>query len=228
MTRTDPMTTPLQQQIDLAVQEGQRSVPAELLEPFMRPIQQLIDSSAASKARKVGEMAPDFTLPDALGRSVKLSELLQRGPVVLTFYRGIWCPICNLEVRAYQQALPQLEALGASVVAISPQIPKQSLSMAEKHALSFAVLNDAGNLVARQYGLDFILDEAVRTAHQQLGADLPAYNGDASWQLPIPATFLIDQAGIVRLAFVDPDFTHRLDPSIIIAQLKRLSGALVE
>lgn len=224
MTQTNPMTTPLQQQIDLAAQEGQRKVPAELLEPFMRPIQQLIDTSAAAKARKVGEMAPDFTLPDVLGRPVRLSELLQRGPVVLTFYRGIWCPVCNLEMHAYQQALPQLQALGASVVAISPQTPDHSLSMAEKHALSFAVLSDAGNWVAQQYGLAFPLDETVRAAHQQLGVDLPTYNGDASWQLPIPATYLIDQAGIVQLAFVDPDFTHRLDPSLIIAQLKRLKG----
>jgi peroxiredoxin len=219
MTGANPMTTSLQQQIDQAMKEGQRSVPADQLEPFMRPIQQLISSSAASKARKVGEVAPDFTLSDALGRMVTLSDLLQQGPVVLTFYRGAWCPICNLELHAYQQALPHFQALGATVIAISPQKPDHSLSVAEKHALAFAVLSDINNRVARQYGLVFELMEDVRTAHQQLGADLPAYNGDTSWELPIPGTFLIDQAGIVRLAFVDPDFTHRLDPSLIIARL---------
>jgi peroxiredoxin len=125
---------------------------------------------------------------------------------------------------ARQQALPQIQELGASLVAISPQTPDHSLSTAEKNALTFAVLSDVGNAVAHQYGFVFTIDEAVRAAHQQVGADLPAFNGDESWELPMAGTFIIDQAGTVRLAFVDPDFMHRLDPSAIIARLTELQN----
>ena len=127
-------------------------------------------------------------------------------------------------MRAYQQALPQIQELGASLVAISPQTPDHSLSTAEKNELTFTVLSDVGNTVARQYGLVFTIDEAVRAAHQQVGADLPAFNGDESWELPMAGTFIIDQAGTVRLAFVEPDFMHRLEPSAIIARLTELQN----
>lgn len=216
--------TPLQQQLDAIAAQGRGQLPADVLQQLLSPIEQLITSGAAEQALKEGEQARDFTLPDARGLAVTLSHLLQQGPVVIAFYRGEWCPYCNLQLHAYQQMLPQIQALGASLVAISPQSPDYSLSLAEKQALTFAVLSDAGNQVAREYGLVFTIDEAVRAAHKQIGVDLPAYNGDESWELPMPGTFLVDQAGTVRLAFVDPDFTHRLDPSIIIAELKKLRG----
>jgi peroxiredoxin len=218
------LNTPLQQQIDAFLVQALSEIPADMREQLMRPIQQLITSDAASKALKEGELAPDFTLPDALNRTVTLSELLKQGPVVLTFYRGVWCPYCNLELRAYQQTLPQFQALGTSLVAISPQTPDLSLSTEEKNELTFAVVSDVGNQVAREYGLVFPLDETVRALHQQMGANLPTYNGDESWELPMPGTFLIDQTGTVRLAFVDPNYTHRLDPSIVLTQLKKIRG----
>jgi peroxiredoxin len=221
-----PTNTPLQQQLDEFLAQGRSLLPAHLLQDLLSPIEQLITSGAAEKALKEGVQAPDFTLPDALGNAVTLSHLLAQGSVVITFYRGEWCPYCNLELRAYQQALPQLRALGASLVAISPQMPDHSLSTGEKLELTFAVLSDVGNHVARQFGLVFSIDEAVRTAHERVGANLPAFNGDDSWELPMAGTFLIDQAGILRLAFVDPDFTRRLDPSVIIARLNELRGEL--
>ncbi len=216
--------TPLQQQLDEMVAQGRSQLPADVLQKLLSPIERLITSGAAEQALKEGEQARDFTLPDALGNTVTLSHLLKQGPVVIAFYRGEGCPYCNLQLHAYQQMLPQIQALGASLVAISPQPPDHSLTLAEKQALTFAVLSDAGNQVAREYGLVFTIDEAVRAAHKQIGVDLPAYNGDESWELPMPGTFLVDQSGTVRLAFVDPNFTHRLDPSIIIAQLKQLRG----
>ncbi|GLV60531.1 alkyl hydroperoxide reductase [Dictyobacter sp. S3.2.2.5] len=200
-------------------------IPVGVREKLMLPVQQLITSGAAEGALKEGERVEDFTLPNALGRPVTLSHLLKEGPVVINFYRGSWCPYCNLELRAYQQALPQLRALGASLVAVSPQTPDSSLTMAEKSGLTFPVLSDVGNRVARRFGLVFTIDEAVRAAHQQMGADLPAFNGDQSWELPISGTFLIDWDGTVRLAFVNPDFTRRLDPAVVIAKLKELQGA---
>ncbi len=216
--------TPLQQQLDEMVAQGRSQLPADVLQKLLSPIEQLITSGAAEQALGEGEQVPDFTLPDAQSHAVTLSHLLKQGPVVIAFYRGEWCPYCNLQLHAYQQILPQIQALGASLVAISPQTPDHSLTLAEKQALTFAVLNDAGNQVARQFGLVFTMDEAVRAAHRQMGVNLPAYNGDESWELPMPGTFLVDQSGTVRLAFVDPNFTHRLDPSIIIAQLKKLRG----
>ena len=219
-----PTNTPLQQQIDAFNTQAASQLPAGLVEDLSSPIGQLIMSGAAEKALKEGAQAPDFTLPDALGNWVTLSHLLKQGPVVITFYRGEWCPYCNLELRAYQQALPQLQALGASLVAISPQTPDHSLSTVEKQELTFAVLSDVGNHVARQFGLVFTIDEPVRAAHTQVGADLPRFNGDDSWELPMAGTFLVDQSGNVRLAFVDPDFTRRLDPSVIIARLEELKG----
>lgn len=222
MTSNIPTNTPLQQQLDELVASVADRVPAEIRQQLTSPILQLVQTGASEQALKEGEQAPDFTLPDVAGNAVTLSELLKQGPVVVVFYRGAWCPYCNLTLRAYQQALPQLQALGASLVAISPQTPDNSLTMQEKNELTFAVLSDVGNQVARTFGLVFSLEEAVRATHQQMGANLPAFNGDESWKLPMPGTFLIDQTGTIRLAFVDPNFTHRLDPSLIIARLQEL------
>jgi peroxiredoxin len=215
---------PLQQQLNALSARFISQAPATLIQQLRRPIEELIASHAIEQALKEGMQAPDFTLPDALGKPVTLSHLRQQGPVVMVFYRGAWCPYCNLQLRSYQQMLPQLQAEGATLVAISPQTPDHSLSLAEKQELTFAALSDVGNQVARKYGLVYTLDEALREVHAQRGADLPAYNGDQSWELPISATFLVDQSGIVRQAFVDPDFTQRPDLSLIIARLKELRG----
>ncbi len=222
LTSTIPTDIPLQEQIDRFVALGAEYVPEEMAKQVNSHIEQLIKSSAAEFALKEDEQAPDFTLPDALGQPVTLSQLLTQGPVIIMFYRGEWCPYCNLELRAYQKALPQFQELGATLVAISPQMPDHSLSTMEKQGLAFAVLSDVGNQVARQFGLVFTLDEAARTLHAQLGADLPAYNGDDSWELPMTGTFLVDQSRRVRLASVDPNFFHRLDPSFVIVRLKEL------
>src|SRR6266576_5180021 len=188
MVMTVPTNTPLQQQIYESIAEGASWLPTNLLQDLLSPIGQLMNSGAAENALKEGEQAPDFTLPDARGNAVRLSHLLRQGPVVLTFYRGAWCPYCHLALRAYQQALPQLQAGGATLVAISPQTPHHSRAMAEKLKLTFALLSDMGNQVARQFGLVFTIDEAVRAAHKQVCANLPAFNGDNSWELPMAGT----------------------------------------
>ena len=224
MATNMPPNTPLQQQIAEFIAEGASWLPTDLLRDLLRPIGQLITSGAAEKALKEGEQAPDFTLPDARYNAVSLSHLLMQGPVVISFYRGQWCPYCHLALRAYQQAVPQLQAVGATLVAISPQMPHHSKALAEKLGLTFALLSDVGNQVARAYGLVFIIDRAVRRAHLQVGADLPAFNGTDAWDLPMAGTFLVDRPGTVRLAFVDPDFTRRLDPSVIVARLNELKG----
>ena len=224
MTTRDQAThATLQQQIETLQAQLAEQLPAEILAGLSKSIATLVQTGIAQQSVKVGERAPDFTLPDVFGKQVALSELLKHGPVVLTFYRGEWCPFCNLTLRAYQRILPQLQALGASLVAVSPQTPEHSLSTVEKKELTFTVLSDVGNIVARKYRLVFTLEQSFRTLYTTIGSDLPSFNGDPSWELPMPATFLITQDGTVRLAFVDEDFTHRLEPATLLDGLRAVA-----
>lgn len=169
--------------------------------------------------RAVGAHAPDFTLPDSTGEHVSLSSLLSRGPVVLAFYRGGWCPHCSTELRAYQARLAEISSLGAALVAVSPQTPDNSLSTREKLELAFPVLSDTGNVVARSYGLVFSLPEELREIYAGFGLDLPTANGDDSFELPLPATYVIDTEGAVVWRHVDADYTKRAEPNDVIAAL---------
>jgi peroxiredoxin len=171
-------------------------------------------------ATAVGDMAPDFELPDARGGSVSLSGLRSHGPVVLVFYRGAWCPYCNLQLRAFQAALADIHAVGATLVAISPQTPDNSLTLADRAELAFPVLSDAGNVVARSYGLVFTLAAEDRNLHTNVGIDLSSYNGDDSWELPAPAVFVIDTDGIVRFASVAGDYRWRVGPEEALVALR--------
>jgi peroxiredoxin len=221
---TSTATTPFQQQIDEFIAMQVSRLPADLLDDLTSPIAELIQSRAADKALKEGAQAPDFTLPDAHGQPVTLSSLLQQGPVIVTFYRGIWCNFCNLELNAYQQAMPLLREAGGFVVAISPQTQDHCLTLAERKELTFPVLSDIGNQVARQFGIVFTINERAQAAHKKVHKELPKFNGDDTWEIPIPGTFLIDQSGTIRLSYVDPDFMQRLDPLVIIERLKDLKG----
>jgi peroxiredoxin len=217
------LSVPFQQQVDDFVALQVSRLPAKLIEDLKRPIGQLIQSDAVAKVLKEGAQVPDFTLPDTHGQAVTLSHLLKQGPVVITFYRGVWCNFCNLELHAYQEIWPEIQALGASVIAISPQTPDNSRAMEAKQELTFPVLSDVGNKVARQFGLVFAIDDPVtRAAHTRIDRIVPNFNGDDSWELPMPGTFLVDQSGIIRLAFVNPDFTSRLDPESVVARLKEM------
>lgn len=166
--------------------------------------------------------APDFTLPNAIGKEVRLTDRLAIGPVILTFYRGGWCPYCNLELRAYQQVLPQIQKLGASLIAVSPQTPDASLSTAEKNNLEFDVLSDVASKIARAYGIAFEIPDELKALYTKLGHALPETNGTDDWTLPVPATFVIDQNGRIALAYIDVDYRNRLEPVEAIALLKRL------
>jgi len=197
--------------------------PPEIRAMMERADLALATSGILDRVLRAGDRAPDFVLPDANGSSVRLSTLLATGPVVLSFYRGGWCPYCNLELRALQAQLPQLIALGVSLVAISPQTPDESLSTAEKNALSFPVLSDAASATAKAFGIAFDLSEELRPIYARFGHALPDKNGDDSWALPIPATYVIDRDGTITLAFVDIDYRNRLEPSDIVAVLGSLA-----
>ncbi|WP_345019230.1 peroxiredoxin-like family protein [Streptomyces shaanxiensis] len=166
--------------------------------------------------------APAFSLPSATGQTVPLDDLLAAGPVVLTFYRGAWCPCCNIALRALQQHHTDITARDARLVAVSPQIPDESLSLTEKRHLAFDVLSDIGSDTAKQYGLAFDLPDDLATVHDKLGFDLQRVNGGHPRTLPLPATYVIDRAGTVRWAFVTTDYTTRAEPADILAALDTL------
>ena len=138
----------------------------------------------------------------------------------MTFYRGAWCPYCDLTLRAYQALLPQIRSLGATLIAISPQTPDGSLTTAETKELAFPVLSDTGNGVARQYGLVFRVSTALEATHQAFGIDLARSNGDTSNELPVPGTFIIGRDGRIAFAFVDSDYRVRLEPAELLRQLE--------
>ncbi|HIG75385.1 MAG TPA: AhpC/TSA family protein [Bacteroidetes bacterium] len=177
---------------------------------------------AASQALGEGDIAPDFALPGVDGETVQLAALLERGPVVLTFYRGSWCPYCNTQLRDYQERLGEIEARGATLVAISPQIPDSSLSMQEKNDLAFPVLSDIGGEVSDAYGLTFQVDAATRERYQAVGVDLAEANGTDAWELPVPGTYVIAPDGTIRAAFVEADYTQRASVQQILDALARV------
>lgn len=180
--------------------------------------------SLAAKALKAGDRFPPVVLTDQLGRKVDLGVLASNQPLIVTFYRGGWCPYCNLELRAYQKALPEIEALGAGLVAITPETPDNTLSTAEKNDLSFPVLSDAKGRLADALGIRFELSPAIRALYQKFGHDLATRNDDDRWSLPMPATFVIGKGGLISFAFVDSDYRKRLDPDTAIDALRQLAN----
>jgi peroxiredoxin len=176
-------------------------------------------------ALRVGQTAPMFTLPDAFGHEVSLEKLLAKGPVVISFYRGEWCPFCNLELRALQQALPQMQELGATLIAISPEKPDHAIVAAEKNNLTFPVLSDFGNKVAHQFGIVFQIGQELKEFSKTVfNNDIALRNGEASYELPVPATYVLDPTGTIRFAHVDVDYMlGRADPEAILATLKTIA-----
>ena len=180
----------------------------------------LAESGLLERALKSGQRAPAFVLPDATGRSVDSNTLLACGPLVICFYRGAWCPYCNLELQGWQWHLPELRSLGVTLVAVSPQTPDASLTLAEKHSLAYPVLSDLGHRVARQFGIVFTLDGALKPVYEAFGIDLVAHNGDSSFELPVPATYLIERDGTIAGAWIDVDYRRRPEPSQVLERLR--------
>jgi peroxiredoxin len=183
-------------------------------------ITDVAEAQLAERALRVGETIPRIELPDATGRTIDVRDLLADGPVVVTFYRGGWCPYCNLELRALQLRLAEIQQLGASLIAISPELPDRSLSVAEKNELAFPVLSDKGNAVARQFRLTHRIAPAVVAYQLGNGNDVAAFNGSDVPEVPLPATYVIDASGVVRFAFVSADYTRRADPEAVVTALR--------
>ncbi len=178
-------------------------------------------SDILKKALNIGDKAIDFELTNATGKTVSLNNLLEEGPVVLTWYRGGWCPYCNITLHYLQENLHTVEAEGAQLVALSPEIPDKSLSTAEKHNLEFEVLSDLNNEVARKYGIVFKLTDAVEEYYKK-SFSFSEYYGNDSGELPLAATYVISSEGIITYAFLDVDYRNRAEPEDIITALKKL------
>ncbi len=202
-----------------------KQAPPAAVKTIQEWIGELSHSGIAERSLSVGQDAPDFALPDAHGRTVRMADLRARGPVVVMFYRGAWCPFCNMAVRAYQEVLPEIKALGATLVAISPQTPDATLSFAETAELGYDVLSDQGNSVARQFGVVYKLGDPIHQLQGQFGVDLPKANGDDSRELPLPGTFVIDRGGTIQFAQVFADHSQRAEPSAVLDALRRLAPA---
>jgi peroxiredoxin len=200
-------------------QARQEQMPADVRDVLNRATRELTATGQAERALSTGDRAPQFELADATGQKVSLGENLSAGPVVLTFYRGAWCPYCNLTLRALQEAHAEITARGARLIAVTPQIPDDSLSQAEKLQLDFDVLSDPGCETAALYGLSFDLSDEMAAVTQRIGLDLERANAGFARTLPIPGTFVINADGIIAWSFADADYTKRAEPADILAAL---------
>jgi len=171
---------------------------------------------------KVGDRAPDFILPNAFGKSISLYEELKKGPVVLVFYRGAWCPFCNLHLNILKQAQPKFEQYGAQLITVTPQKPDRSAAQIKKKKYTFEVLSDLDSSVMKAYKLFFKIDAELNKVYMKLGLDIAAFNGPGRTELPVPGSFVIDKQGIVQAMHADVDYKQRMEPSDIIKALQKL------
>lgn len=204
--------------------EFNKTAPKERAALYDAGIEEMRRHFPLNRATKAGNIAPSFTLSDAFGKAISLSAVLKDGPAVVTFYRGGWCPYCVIQLQEYQRYLHEIIALGAKLLAVSPQLPRGSLSVAKENRLNFDVLSDTGNQVARSFGLVYAVPAELRQALTSVGVSLPSFNGDQSWELPLTATYVVAPSGLVTLAFVEVDYRQRLEPEEILSALKRLRG----
>lgn len=197
----------------------------ERLELMARATNELLESGQAQRARKAGDVAPEFSLKDPDGRLVSLRDLLAKGPLVVSFYRGVWCPYCNLELQALQAALPEITARGASLVAISPQTAANSRKSQRDNRLEFPILSDVRSEVAHAFGIRFALPDYLAKLYSDFGNNLPVVNDDPAWVLPMPARYVIATDGTIAYSEVNPDYTQRPDPSELLPVLDRLRAS---
>lgn len=209
----------LKAQIDGFLAEMVKNAPPEAMQTILAEIGKLVDGGLA-KALAVGAAAPEFTLKDAAGKPVSLRALWARGPVVVKFNRGTWCPFCDLELKATSDALKTLNG-AATLVVIMPQAPDKVAQAIQGRDYGFQILHDAGSAVARQFGVAFSLPEPLRPIYTAFDMDVSLWNGDGSWTLPFPSTFVVDGAGRIAWSRVEANWTVRPEPAEVLAAAQR-------
>ncbi|MEL7579562.1 peroxiredoxin-like family protein [Pseudoalteromonas sp. D15MCD-2] len=213
----------LKTQIDAFEVQKKANAPADILNLMDVTTEKLIAEQLSKHALKVGDKFPAFELPDSKGKQISSTELLAKGPLVLSFYRGGWCPYCNLELRALNNMQQAFADQNAQLVAVSPQLPDETLSTQQQNELAYTVLSDVSNSLAKKCGLVFTLDERLIPVYDQLGLDIPKANGDESYELPLPATYVIDCQGVIQFAFAHEDYTLRAEPLDVLNAVKALN-----
>lgn len=188
---------------------------------YKEGIESVVVQNITQTALQVGDQAPNFILKNAQSQDVALYECLEKGPVVLTRYRGGWCPYCNITLHYLQEELPKFKANGANLIALTPEVPDKSLSTSEKNELEFEVLSDVGNVIAKQYGIVYKLTDEVAEIYEN-NFGLSEYNGNKDNELPLAATYIIDEDGTIQYAFLDADYRNRAEPSVLTAFLKSM------
>lgn len=216
--------SPLQPALDGFKADWEARVGATIAADIAGDIDDLRATGILDRAAKPGDAWPEAALIDQTGRAFDLAALMAQQPTIVTFYRGGWCPYCNLELRAYQRMLSQIDAAGAALVAITPERPDHSLTTSEKNGLAFPVLTDAGSALASALGIRFTLSDTVRPFYEKAGHALPERNGDGVWALPIPATFVVARGGRIARAFIEPDYRKRTDPAEALAELRDIAA----
>jgi|SRR5215470_10331947 len=214
---------PLRDQLVERKQLIDKYVSKEVGAVHRRVVESLQTNGMADAVACVGLQAPEFELPDHLGRTLSLRTLLISGPVIICFFRGRWCPFCVTQLEAMNAVVPEITRAGASLLAISPQTVHQSHLMAEQHKFAFRLLSDAGNKVARKFGLAYAVPQEQQVLYRKTFVNLPFINGDESWELPIPAAFVLSQEGVILFASANPDYTVRPEPRELLEIVKRRS-----
>jgi peroxiredoxin len=217
------MSLTIRRQSDQLKAAAAEHLPPQVRTVFDRSVQGFIDEGIPSRVIEAGQTLEDFSLDDATGAPVSLDRIVANGPAVIVFYRGGWCPYCNMALRTYQkELLPALGAFDATLVAISPQSPDESLSTAQKAELEFTVLSDPGSRLAERIGIAFQQADDVLAAQRALGLDIALTNAEGSTRLPRPTVLVVDQDRTVRFVDVRPDYTDRTEVADIVAALAAL------
>jgi len=209
----------LQEELNEILEAFYALVSEDDIKTYQSYLESIEKQRIAEGAVKACSPAPDFELQDQDDETVRLKDLLERGPVVLVFYRGKWCPHCNATLIAMQKILPRIQEKGASLVAISPMLPDGTQVFATKRDLEFPVLSDFGNQVARKYRLTFTVPEEVRPSMEAWGENVPEHNGECSWEIPLPATYIINTEGDIVWSFIDNDPGCRGEPDDVVAAI---------
>jgi peroxiredoxin len=212
-------TTTLFEELEQRRALAEKYVPVATQEVHRRSIAELQQSGLVDRILPVGAKAPTFELPDQDGKPVGSSTLLSRGRLLICFFRGRWCPFCLAQMEAMNHLFPAIRQAGASLVGIAPQTVKQCFFMHDQHQLKFPLLSDSGNQVARQFGLVYKVPEYQQNIYRSTFTNLPFINGEPSWELPIPATFILEPDGTAQFASADPDYTRRSEPADLLRKL---------
>ncbi len=210
----------LTQELKAKRENSANTIPEDKYTVMQQSTRALLDAKISNKALQSGDVLPDFELPDENQHTVHLNDVLQDKYLIVSFYRGGWCPYCNMELRALQQLSDEFKNLGADLVAISPETPDNSMTTSEKNGLKFKILSDIDNIYAKQLNLAFQMPGELREVYHSFGLHVDKHNGNTNYELPMPATYIVDHNKKIIHHFVPEDYTQRLDPEEISSFLK--------